>query len=223
MTSDGTKPSGDVGCDVYGTRCNYRLSYERATATAETLRAELAQARSRCEELTAQYELERKWHYERADKAHEQQLRAEKAEKERDEAKEKCLQMAEAHERGIVYRDAMAAALREAKKYADELDPRNASERYDAIADAFYRETRLWPPGRSMPMAMGGVSEKDEKRAREEWSPFCNRWHERRADEIRTVIDAALAVAPPPKSAREAPHAYDRAREPWLGTLPEDD
>lgn len=36
---------------------------------------------------------------------------------------------------------------------------RNSIERYDILADAFYFETHIWPPGRSAPLDMGPASE----------------------------------------------------------------
>lgn len=65
-------------------------------------------------------------------------------------------------------------------------DPRNATERYEAIARDFNRETGFFAPGKSMPAAMGGLSEEDENRRQALWRPFVNRWHEQ-------WFDAALA------------------------------
>lgn len=56
-------------------------------------------------------------------------------------------------------------------------DPRNATARYDMIADAFWKETGLWPPGRSAAPAMG-IPESQREEAEKNWRPFVNRWHE---------------------------------------------
>lgn len=63
-------------------------------------------------------------------------------------------------------------------------DPRNATERYDRIADDFVRATGLWPPGRSRPLEMGLQSVHDIDRAHQEWRTFVNKWHERWFDRV---------------------------------------
>lgn len=62
------------------------------------------------------------------------------------------------------------------------------SERYEALAEAFQRETGHWPPGKDRPAAMGGH---DMKAAREAWDA----WIETRC---------AQRVAPPSVALREA-------------------
>lgn len=79
--------------------------------------------------------------------------------------------------------------LREALRFQD---PRNATERYERIADDFYRETHLWPPGRSRAAAMGPAysSDEEEKNVQRDWRVFVDRWHERffeRALSLATV------------------------------------
>lgn len=74
-------------------------------------------------------------------------------------------------------RDRLRAALRFQ-------DPRNAAERYDRIADDFYRETGWWAPGRSIPAAFNhAYSEAEDDERHRKWREFCNRWHERFFDE----------------------------------------
>lgn len=77
-----------------------------------------------------------------------------------------------------------SARLEEALRFCD---PRNATERYDRIADDFHRETGLWPPGRSRPAAMG--PDPDAERANRTWRTYVDAWHEH-------WFDAALASAP---------------------------
>lgn len=67
-------------------------------------------------------------------------------------------------------------------------DPRNATARYDMIADAFWKETGLWPPGRSAAPAMG-IPESQREEAEKKWRPFVDRWHE-------DFFDAALSPTP---------------------------
>ena len=95
------------------------------------------------------------------------------------------------HERRLAARAAVLAELRERAlaAYVDELDPRKASARYDMIADAFQRETGLWPPGRSMPLAMGAPLRSYDD-VHPHWRKFCNAWHERRNDEARAALAA---------------------------------
>lgn len=66
-------------------------------------------------------------------------------------------------------------------------DPRNASERYDRIAEDFHRATGLFAPGKSVPLAMH-YSERDRFMAEEKWRPFVNAWHERQADEVAAAL-----------------------------------
>lgn len=73
------------------------------------------------------------------------------------------------------------AAMREALRFQD---PRNATARYDRIADEFYSSTGLWPPGRSRAAEMG-VDHREEE-AHREWRKFVDKWHE-------DWFDAALA------------------------------
>lgn len=85
--------------------------------------------------------------------------------------------------------DLVLAAQARVKELEEALriqDPRNASERYDLIADDFYRKTGWWAPGRSIPAAVGLVySEEEEAIRAKEWRAFCNKWHE-------DFFDAAL-------------------------------
>lgn len=78
------------------------------------------------------------------------------------------------------------AALREALRFQD---PRNATERYDRIADDFYRETRMWPPGRSRPAAMGGDPDGESVARYQAWRAFVNAWHERWFDAALTTSE----------------------------------
>lgn len=74
------------------------------------------------------------------------------------------------------------ARLREALRLQD---PRNATERYELIADAFTAKTGHPAPGRSMPAAMAYLPDDDDARQRL-WRTFCNEWHE-------SFFDTALA------------------------------
>jgi hypothetical protein len=44
-----------------------------------------------------------------------------------------------------------------------------ATERYEADAEAFYRETGFMAPGKDVPMAMGGQDEQERRAAHERW------------------------------------------------------
>lgn len=46
--------------------------------------------------------------------------------------------------------------------------------RYDKLADAFYAETGVWPPGRSLPLEMGWVGISDDE-CWECWTTWCAR------------------------------------------------
>jgi hypothetical protein len=83
-------------------------------------------------------------------------------------------------------RDALAARVARLEKALRFQDPRNASERYERIADDFEKETGHPAPGRDMAAARGGLSWQEEKDRNEKWRPFVNAWHER-------WFDAALA------------------------------
>lgn len=65
------------------------------------------------------------------------------------------------------------------------MDPRNAAERYDRIAEDFYKATGLMAPGKSTPLAMQ-YSNADHERSQREWRPFVDSWNEK-------FFDAALA------------------------------
>ena len=89
----------------------------------------------------------------------------------------------------LVARDAEIGRLRAALAFQD---PRNATARYDRIADEFYAETGMWPPGRSRAPEMGSDPHPPDEVHRA-WRDFCNKWHER-------WFDQALApVAEEPK------------------------
>lgn len=81
-------------------------------------------------------------------------------------------------------------ALEEKARRAEEAlrfqDPRNATERYDRIADDFYRLTGRWPPGRSRPAAMG--ADPDGDATGRAWRDFCNDWHERWFDDALAAL-----------------------------------
>ena len=79
-------------------------------------------------------------------------------------------------------------------------DPRNASERYDRIADDFFRETGRWPPGRSMPAAMGG-DPFDPMETQQMWRKFCNEWHEKFFDDALST--PSPTGEPPPRTVKE--------------------
>lgn len=63
-------------------------------------------------------------------------------------------------------------------------DPRNSTERYERIADAFYDKHHRMAPGQSRPMEMGSDPDPDETQRL--WRAFCNEWHE-------AFFDAALS------------------------------
>lgn len=79
------------------------------------------------------------------------------------------------------------AALRKLAEFVRLQDPRNSTERYELIADAFTKETGHVAPGRSMPPAMAYLPDDDDRR-HVLWRGFCNRWHE-------AAYDTALAAA----------------------------
>lgn len=82
------------------------------------------------------------------------------------------------------------AALEECREALRLVDPRNASELFERIADAFTAKTGHVAPGRSMPAAMAYLPDDDDRR-HNLWRQFCNEWHEEffsaalaRADEV---------------------------------------
>ncbi len=57
------------------------------------------------------------------------------------------------------------------------LDPQNSAERYDLIAEAFWRKHHVMAPGKSVPHAMGAYSKDDEERRHKLWGPFIDEWY----------------------------------------------
>lgn len=105
---------------------------------------------------------------------------------------------------------AREAMLREALRFQD---PRNSTERYDRIADDFYRETGLWPPGRSRAAEMG-TDPTDPAFIQKRWREFCNEWHERWFDAALSQPFAA-AEAFRARIRREALEEAALAAEAW--------
>ena len=93
--------------------------------------------------------------------------------------------------------DRIIAALREENARLREAlldliereDPRNVSAEYDRIAESFFKETGLFAPGKSIPLAMGLVYTADEEAARSlKWRGFVNGWHEESFDQARAAL-----------------------------------
>lgn len=103
---------------------------------------------------------------------------------ERDALRGKLADEVTAHARTCVKLHGAEARVTKLEEALRVQDPRNASARYDMIADAFYLSTGLWPPGRSAPPAMG-IPEAQREEAQTRWRPFVDAWHE-------AFFDAAL-------------------------------
>jgi hypothetical protein len=92
----------------------------------------------------------------------------------------------------------LAARVEELTEALRFQDPRNATARYDEIADAFEKATGLRAPGRSYPLEMGPDTHPED--AWRAWRGFVNGWHE-------AWFDAALSSAPTePKGKGETCH-----------------
>ena len=83
-----------------------------------------------------------------------------------------------------------------------------ATERYEADAEAFYRETGYLSPGKDVPMAMGGQDETERRAAHESWIAGRNRSQQQA---IQEAADA-LAALPPPADMNTAAEHY---RQGW--------
>lgn len=79
-----------------------------------------------------------------------------------------------------------------------------ATERYEADADAFYRETGYMSPGKDVPMAMGGQNERERRDAYDVWSAKRNQ-----AQQAAILEAAAALAAPPAEDDREVQFARD--------------
>jgi hypothetical protein len=166
----------NVLCNLYAIAtdetCKPEISIGMSTSAVRRLRTERDDARDEVTRLTRT--VDRK-----DEQMAELQDHAQKVERERDE-----LRVADARlDAAIAQRDRRIADLEAALRFQD---PRNASARYDRIADDFHRETGLWPPGRDAPAAMG-LPESLREEAQAKWRPFVDAWHER-------WFDAALSA-----------------------------
>lgn len=72
-----------------------------------------------------------------------------------------------------------------------------ATERYEADAEAFYRETGYLSPGKDVPMAMGGQDERERRNAYDVWSAKRNQAQQAAILEAAAALASAPPAAPP--------------------------